>query len=67
MLLGQPRKFVMEHAYWGAKYSAEAVRAPIKATGRPYQYLDDPEKLAELMVDDLLNGKVISLFQDRFE
>jgi carbamoyltransferase len=29
--------------------------------------IEDPERVAELMVEDMLSGKVISLFQDRFE
>jgi len=67
VLLGQPRKFVMEHAYWGQGYSPDEVRIAIEATGRPYQRVRDPERLAEMMVEDLLAGKVIALFQDRFE
>ncbi len=67
VLLGQPRKFVMEHAYWGKSYSQSEVQNAIDDLDRPYQFVEDPEKLASLMVDDLLAGKVISLFQDRFE
>ncbi len=33
-VLGQPRSFVMEHAYWGPQYSSEAVRAAL-AEGLP--------------------------------
>ncbi|MCP4536131.1 MAG: hypothetical protein GY832_03200 [Chloroflexi bacterium] len=67
VLLGQPRKFVMEHAYWGQGYSPDEVRDAIENTGRSYQRVEDHEKQAQMMVDDLLAGKVISLFQDRFE
>jgi carbamoyltransferase len=67
VLLGQPRKFVMEHAYWGQAYSSEEVKTAIEAIGRPYHYVEDPERRAEMMVDDILAGKVISLFQGRFE
>lgn len=67
VLLGKPRNFVMEHAYWGQAYSTEEVRTAISATGRSYQYIDDKETLAEMMVEDMLTGKVIALFQDRFE
>ena len=67
VLLGQPRKFVMEHAYWGRGYSPDEVRDAIEATGRPYQRVREPELLAQMMVDDLLAGKVIGLFQGRFE
>jgi carbamoyltransferase len=67
VLLGQPRKFVMEHAYWGQSYTPDVVKAAIKATGRSYERIEDTERIAEMMVDDMLAGKVISLFQDRFE
>jgi carbamoyltransferase len=67
VLLRQPRAFVLEHAYWGQAYSPDEVRAAIESTGRPWDRLEDMEKLAELMVDDLLAGKVIAIFQDRFE
>ena len=67
VLLGQPRKFVMEHAYWGQSYSPDEARSSIEATGRNFERIEDPERLAAMMVDDLLAGKVISLFQDRFE
>jgi carbamoyltransferase len=67
VLLGKPRKFVMENAYYGKSYTADEVKSAIDASGRSYQKIDDSEQLATLMVDDILNGKVISLFQDRFE
>ena len=67
VLLGQPRKFVMEHAYWGQEYSPEETAAAIQATGRAYEVVEDPERLATLMVDDLLANRVIGLFQGRFE
>lgn len=67
VLLGHPRKFVMEHAYWGQRFTPESVKAAIDQTGRRFEVAEDPEKMAEMMVDDLLAGKVISLFQGRFE
>ena len=67
VLLGQPRKFIMEHAYWGQAYSPQEAKSAIEATGRSYQLIEDPESRAEMMVDDMLAGKVIGLFQGRFE
>ena len=67
VLLGKPRKFIMEHAYWGQAYSPQEVKSAIEATGRSYQLIEDPERRAEMMVDDMLAGKVISLSQGRFE
>jgi carbamoyltransferase len=67
VLLGQPRKFVMEHAYWGQKFNPDEIRSAIEATGRSYEIVEDTDQMAEQMVEDMLNGKVISLFQGRFE
>jgi carbamoyltransferase len=67
VLLGNPRKFVMEHAYWGQCFSPDEIRTAIEATGRPYEIVEDPNRRAEWMVEDMLAGKVISLFQGRFE
>ena len=67
VLLGKPRNFVMEHAYWGQAFSADEVKTAISTSGRTYQYVEDKESLAEMMVEDMLTGKVIALFQDRFE
>ncbi len=67
VLLGQPRKFVMEHAYWGKGYSSQEVRDAIHSKGWHYERVEDPERQAKLMVDDILSGKVIALFQGRFE
>jgi len=67
VLLGHPRKFVMEHAYWGQAYTHHEVQSAIEVTGRSYQRIDEPERRAEMMVDDMLAGKVIALFQGRFE
>jgi carbamoyltransferase len=67
VLLGKPRKFIMEHAYWGQAYSAQETKSAIEATGRSYQRIEDPGRRAEMMVEDMLAGKVIGLFQDRFE
>ena len=67
VLLGKPRKFVMEHAYWGKSYTDEETKRAIEATGRPYQFVEDPERRAQMMVDDMVSSKVIGLFQGRFE
>lgn len=67
VLLGKPRKFVMEHAYWGKAYSQNDTQLAIEAAGWSWERTDDDEMIANLMVNDLLEGKVIGLFQGRFE
>lgn len=67
VLLGKPRQFVMEHGYWGKSYTPDEIKRDIESTGRSHQRIENVDKIAELMVEDLLAGKVISLYQDRFE
>lgn len=67
VLLNKPRKFVMEHAYWGQSYGPDETIQAITEKGYRFESVQDTEKLATLMVDDILAGKVISLFQGGFE
>ncbi len=67
VLLGQPRRFVMDHAYWGAEYQAGEMRAAIAASGFPYETIEDDEKLLDQVVDRLTQRKVIGWYRGRFE
>jgi len=66
-LLGKPRSFVMEHAYWGEDYSSACIREALDAAGWEYQEETNSDRLGDMIVDDLLTGRVIGLFQGRFE
>jgi len=67
ILLGRPRRFVMEHAYWGAEYTEAEMVGAIKARGLRSERIEDDEKLLDHAVDKLLAGKVIGWFHGRFE
>jgi carbamoyltransferase len=67
VVLGQPRKFVMEHAYWGAGYNEAEQAQAIRERGLLCEQVDDTEKLLDRAVDVLLDGKVVCWFQGRFE
>jgi carbamoyltransferase len=66
VLLGKPRSFVMEHAYWGKSYGNGEVHAFLDEAGIPYTEHDE-ETLTDLVVDRLLESKVVGWFRDRFE
>ncbi|OGE21236.1 MAG: hypothetical protein A3J42_01695 [Candidatus Dadabacteria bacterium RIFCSPHIGHO2_12_FULL_53_21] len=66
-LLGQPRKFVMEHAYWGEEHSAQDTEEFLTENNIPYEKIGDDRKLIERVVDGLTQGKVIGWHQGRFE
>jgi carbamoyltransferase len=67
VVLGQPRKFTMEHAYWGADYPEGRMVEAIKKAGFPYEAFDDDDKLLDQAVDSLLQSKVIGWYRGRFE
>jgi carbamoyltransferase len=67
VFLSKPRKFVQEHSYWGQGYAAHEIRQAIQQGGFTFVQVEDEEKLATLMVEDLLARRVIGLFQGRFE
>jgi carbamoyltransferase len=67
ILLNQPRKFVMEHAYWGEGFELDSIREFLTANGVQYEQITDEDKLTDLLVDELTQGKVAGLFQGRFE
>ncbi len=58
-VLGNPRKFIMEHAYWGEEYRPGSIEKFLQENGIPYQRHDDEEKLLEQVVEQLGKGKVI--------
>jgi len=66
-VLGKPRQFVMEHAYWGQEHDAGDTQAFLKQNGIPYERLDQEEKLIERVVDNLQRGKVVGWSQGKFE
>ena len=67
VVLGQPRKLVMRHTYYGQAYSDEEIRAFLEKEGIPYQYFEDEDALLDRVVDEILDQKVIALFQGRYE
>ncbi len=66
-LLGKPRTFVMNHAYWGKGYCSGEIRTFLEENGIPYQHLPNLEHHLDRVVERLTSGKVIGWFQDRFE
>ena len=67
VLLGKGRKFVQEHSYWGKSYSSEEMEQALRAAHASYEIAKDEEPLARSLVADLVAGKVVGLFQGRFE
>jgi len=66
-ILGNPRKFVMENAYYGKSYSPAEIKAFLDKQGIPYEYVEDENTLLDRTVDTMINGGVVGWFQGRFE
>ncbi|MEP7199859.1 MAG: carbamoyltransferase [Chloroflexota bacterium] len=67
VLLNQPRKFVMEHCYWGQGYSESEVADFLRANDIPHERFADEDHLLDRVVDGLTQGKVAGWFRGRFE
>jgi len=65
-LLGEPRGFVMEHAYTGPEYSDDECAAAATAAGFSVERLDD-DALFPLVAERIEAGDVIGWFQGRME
>jgi carbamoyltransferase len=66
-LLGKPRNFLMEHAYWGRAYSSGEISDFLTQNDIPHRRIDHDDQLLDLVVERLMQGKVIGWFQGRFE
>jgi carbamoyltransferase len=67
MILGKPRQFVLEHAYWGEAHSRDSIETFLRTQNIAYARYEDEEKLIGQVVDELAAGKVIGWLQGRFE
>jgi carbamoyltransferase len=70
-LLGQPRLFAMEHAYWGPAYSAEEIRSAIQSSavsncGYTLGEFGEPE-LMRRTAAIIAEGKILGWYQGRAE
>jgi len=66
-LLGKPRNFRLEHAYWGKAYSGSEIQSFLDGQNIKYERFSDDDKLQDRVVDDLVGGKVVGWYQGRFE
>ena len=67
VLLGKPRAFVMEHAYWGRAYGPDEIKSAVESRGVPYEVVEDEDRLVDIVADELARGRVIGWHQGRFE
>jgi carbamoyltransferase len=66
-LLGKPRNFAMNHAYWGRSYSQAEIADFLRDHNIPHHHIDQDDGLLDQVVDRLMRGKVVGWSQGRFE
>ena len=66
-LLGKPRSFTMQHAYWGRSNSDAEISDFLRKTGISFQCFENDDQLLDNAVERLMQGKVIGWSQGRFE
>lgn len=66
-LFNKPRKFVLNHTYWGKSYSGNEVRDFLNGKKLNYREFDNEDKLIGHVVDALIDQKIVGWFQGRFE
>lgn len=64
--LGNPRTFVMNHAYWGPGFSNEECRVALDAAGLKYETLTD-ELLLPKLAKMISEGAIVGWFNGRME
>ena len=57
MVLGQPRRFIMEHAYWGEEHRADAIDKFLKEENIPYRPIRRRRKTAHPCRRPLAGGE----------
>jgi len=70
-VLGRPRNFVMEHAYWGPGFSEEQIRAAVRNSrlaeqGYAVRELSEEESVSTA-AQHVADGKILGWFQGRAE
>jgi carbamoyltransferase len=67
VLLGQPRRFVMDHAYWGKAYPEAEIVDTLRKRGFGFEQFDDDDRLLDRVVDELTTGSVLGWYDGAFE
>jgi carbamoyltransferase len=66
-VLGKPRSFVMDHAYWGEEHGAAEITEYLRSENIPYHEAGNADELLDRVTQNLMQGKVVGWYQGRFE
>ncbi len=66
-ILGQPRSFVQDHAYWGCASTDDECEEAIRKLQLVYCRTANDDELIDQVTNLLIDGKVVGWFQGRME
>lgn len=66
-LLGEPRAFCMDHAYWGRPQTSGQAADFLRANNIRHEAFNGTDRLLDEVVRRLIDGKVVGWAQGRFE
>ena len=66
-VLGKPRSFRMEHAYWGKGFTDAEIGDYLREANITHTRCANEDQLLDRVVDHLRQGHVLGWFQNRFE
>jgi carbamoyltransferase len=73
-VLGQRRRFVMEHGYWGPEFNEAQLREALAVRGEELgsqgctmQKIEDEDELCRWTANRIAEGKIVGWFQGRME
>jgi carbamoyltransferase len=66
-VLGYPRRFVMDHAYWGQSHGSDAIRSAAETSGFRWIECADTADVIDRAVELLVRKKVVGWMQGAFE
>lgn len=66
-VLGNPRKFRMDHACWGPAFNDEEIRLTLDRAGAVYETIPDEATLLERTARMIADGRVVGWFYGRLE
>ena len=61
------RNFIMDHAFWGPEFTDEEIKKTLTKSDFEYTYYENKEDIQNIIIKDILENKVIGLFQNKME
>lgn len=65
--LGKPRKFVLDHAYWGKSYANDDIKGFLRGNNIKYKEFDAESGLLDYVIEAIADQKIVGWFQGRSE